>query len=340
MLRMDDAKTCSVYWRVAACCISVLALLGLALSGVASGEDEKTVVICTNSALADFTTNLFGEELGDAVEVEFIMPAGVCPSHFDTTPSDVVTIASADVVVSLGWEPWLADLLDASGNDGAHQIACMGLGEWNIPSGAAAHLDVIAEGLSEFSPQWADTLVANADNYSAAIAVSYEAARAQIEALGLNGTKVITVEWHSVFLTGLGFEVVASYGAPEGLSTEDVIELSNKCDDPEVAMVVDNMQSTVDFGANLAADFGKEHVVLSNFPGAVPGNYPYIDNMVYNVDELINAAVAYEDTQTEISELESEVSSLEFQRLVLMSIAVALAVILALFAVISRRQVR
>ncbi|MGB2581241.1 MAG: zinc ABC transporter substrate-binding protein [Thermoplasmata archaeon] len=337
---MDDAKTCSVYWRVAACCISVLALLGLAFSGAASGEDEKIVVICTNSALADFTTNLFGEELGDAFEVEFIMPAGVCPSHFDTSPSDIVTIASADVVVSLGWEPWLADLLDASGNDDAHQIACMGLGEWNIPSGAEAHLDTIAEGLSEFSPQWADVFVANAENYSAAIAASYEAARVQVETLGLNGTKVITVEWYSVFLTGLGFEVVASYGAPEGLSAGDVIELSSKCDDPEVAMVVDNLQSTVDFGANLAADFGKEHVVLSNFPGAVPGNYPYIDNMAYNVGELINAAVAYEDTQTEISELESEVSSLEFQRLALISTSIALAVLLVLSAVIARRRVR
>lgn len=337
---MDGAKTCSVYWRVAACCISVLALLGLAFSGAASGEDEKIVVICTNSALADFTTNLFGEELGDVVEVEFIMPAGVCPSHFDTSPSDIVTIASADVVVSLGWEPWLADLLDASGNDDAHQIACMGLGEWNIPSGAAAHLDIIAEGLSEFSPQWTDVFVANAENYSAAIAASYEAARVQIEALGLNGTKVITIEWYSVFLTGLGFEVVASYGAPEGLSTGDVIELSSKCDDPEVAMVIDNLQSTVDFGANLAADFGKEHVVLSNFPGAVPGEYTYIDNMAYNVDEVINAAVAYEDTQTEISELESEVSSLEFQRLALISTSIALAVLLVLSAVIARRRVR
>ena len=105
-------------------------------------------------------------------------------------------------------------------------------------------------------------------------------------------------------------------------------------------MVIDNLQSTVDFGANLAADFGKEHVVLSNFPGAVPGKYTYIDNMAYNVDELINAAVAYEDTQIELSELESEVSSLEFQRLALISTSAALAVLLVLSAVISRRRVR
>jgi ABC-type Zn uptake system ZnuABC Zn-binding protein ZnuA len=335
---MAGSKSRSVRLAVVTCAISMSVLMSMALVGVACAEDEVVIVVCTNSALADFATNLFGSELADSVSVEFIMPAGVCPSHFDTSPSDVVTIASADVVISLGWEPWLIDLLDASGNDAAHQIQCMGLGEWNIPSGAAAHLDVIAEGLSDFVPEWSDILSSNAENYSAEIAMSYESARIQIGQLGLNGTKVVTIEWYSVFLTGLGFEVVASYGAPEGLSTEDILEVGEMCDDPEVAMVVDNLQSTVDFGANLAAEFGKEHVILSNFPGAIPGKYTYLDNLDYNVEELIDAATAYEDTQTEISELESEVSSLEFQRIALISAVVVLAVLLVLSTAISRRR--
>jgi ABC-type Zn uptake system ZnuABC Zn-binding protein ZnuA len=325
-------------WKVKTHFVSIAVLLSVVLVGVAVAEEEVINVVCTNSALADFAANLFGEQLASSVSVEYIMPAGVCPSHFDTSPSDVVTIASAEVVICLGWEPWLSDLLDASGNDGAHQIVCAGLGEWNMPSGASAHLNVISEGLSEYAPEWADVFSANADNYSAEIAAYYESARLQIEALGLNETKVVTIEWYSVFLTGLGFEVVTSYGAPESLSTEDVMEISEKCDDPEVAIVVDNLQSTIDFGANLAAEFGKEHVVLSNFPGAIPGKYTYLDNMAYNVEELTNAATAYEATQAEISELESEVSSLEFQRAVLLSIAAVLAVLLVLSVVISRRR--
>ncbi|HIH00749.1 TPA: zinc ABC transporter solute-binding protein, partial [Thermoplasmata archaeon] len=238
----------------------------------------------------------------------------------------------------LGWEPWLADLLVSSGNEDVFSIACMGLGEWNIPSGAAAHLEVIADGLSEYAPGWATIFEGNANNYSAEISAAYESARLQVQELGLNGTKVVAIEWYPVFLTGLGFEVVASYGAPETLSTEDVMEISEKCDDPDVAMVIDNLQSTVDFGANLAAEFGKEHVVLSNFPGAIPGKYTYLDNMAYNVEELINAATSYEETQGEISELESEVSSLEFQRLVLVSTLVAMSVLLVLSLVIGRRR--
>jgi ABC-type Zn uptake system ZnuABC Zn-binding protein ZnuA len=324
--------------RAAACFASALVLMSLAFVGIASGEDDKLMIVCTNSALADFATNVFGEELGDAVEVEYIMPAGVCPSHFDTSPSDVVTIASADVVISLGWEPWLSDLLESSGNDDAFGIACPGFGEWNIPSGAELHINRIAKGLSEFRPEWNSTLTVNALNYSTEIANAYEEARQMIASEGLNGTKVVTIEWYALFLEGLGFEVAKSYGAPEGLSTADILEISAACDDPEVAMVVDNLQSTVDFGMQLAADYGKIHIVLSNFPGAIPGKYTYLDNFEYNVDELVNGAIAYETTQSELSDLESEISSLEFQRIALASAAIVLAFLLLLSLLIARRK--
>ncbi|HUV61446.1 MAG TPA: metal ABC transporter substrate-binding protein [Thermoplasmata archaeon] len=324
--------------RAAVCFASALVLMSLAFVGVASGEDDKLMVVCTNSALADFATNVFGEELGAVVEIEYIMPAGVCPSHFDTSPSDVVTIASADVVISLGWEPWLSDLLESSGNEDAFGIACLGLGEWNIPSGAELHINRIAEGLSEFRPEWNSTFTANALNYSTEIANAYEEARQMIAAEGLNGTKVVTIDWYALFLEGLGFEVAKLYGAPEGLSTADILEISAACDDPEVAMVVDNLQSTVDFGMQLAADYGKIHVVLSNFPGAIPGKYTYLDNFEYNVDELVNGAIAYETTQSELSDLESEISSLEFQRIALASAAMVLGFLLLLSLLVARRK--
>lgn len=338
VLLMREIEAKHALARAAACYITVGFLLSVVSLGIASGEDEKVVVICTNSVLADFATNVFGDELDDAVEIEFIMPAGVCPSHFDTSPSDVVTIASADVVISLGWEPWLSDLLESSGNDDVYEIACPGLGEWNIPTGATLHLDRIAEGLSEFRPEWNSTFNANALDYSAEIASSYETARQMIQSEGLNRTRVVSIEWYAEFLEGLGFEVVKTYGPPEGLSTADVLEISAACDDPDVAMVVDNLQSTVDFGTQLAADYGKIHVVLSNFPEAIPGKYTYLDNFEYNVDELVNGAVAYDTMQSDLSDLESEVSSLEFQRLVLVSVVALLAFFFVLSMILARRR--
>lgn len=326
--------------RIRLCFAFVLAasMAMLPTPGSTVAEDEPILIVCTNSALADFAANVLGEELADSTSVEYIMPAGVCPSHFDTSPSDVVTIANADVVISLGWEPWLSDLLDSSGNDDVHEIACLGLGEWNFPEGADKHIDRIAEGLSEYNYNWSDIVASNAVDYSLEIEAAYEAARLEINSSGLSGTRVVTIEWCEVFLEGLGFEVVASYGAPEGLSTADILDIYDACGDPEVAMVVDNLQSTIDFGTELAFDMGKVHVVLSNFPGAIPGKYTYLDNMEYNVLELLNGGIAYETTQKEVSDLESQVSSLEFQRLALISAVAVLAVLLVVSVVIARRR--
>ncbi len=319
--------------------VAAIAMLALGLApGTFAAEGDEISVVCTNSALADFAVNVIGDGHEETVTVEFIMPAGVCPSHFDTSPSDVVTIAEADVIISLGWEPWLSDLIEASGNDDAYEIKCMGLGEWNIPSGAEAHIDVIADGLSTYMPDWADDNEANAAAYSAEIYDAYENARLTIEAQGFNGTKVVAIEWYTVFLEGLGFDVVLGYGAPEGLSTADMLNVSATLEDPEIAMVIDNLQSGVDFGSNVASESGKVHVVLSNFPGAIPGMYTYLENFEYNVDELLNAAATYENTQDEIADLESQVSDLEFQRMALGAAAGVLAVLLVVAVVVARRK--
>lgn len=315
----------------------MLTVLGTLPCGAAA-EGEEVNVVCTNSALADFAMNVIGEGHGETVTVEYIMPAGACPSHFDTSPSDVVTIAEAEVVISLGWEPWLSDLITASGNDDAHEIRCTGLGEWNIPSGAEAYIDAIADGLSEYRPDWADENEANAAAYAGGIYEAYENARLAIEAQGFDGTKVVAIEWYTAFLEGLGFDVVLAYGAPEGLSTADMLNVSATLEDPEIAMVVDNLQSGVDFGSNVASASGKVHVVLSNFPGAIPGMYTYLENLDYNVNELLNAAATYENTQDDISDLESEVSSLEFQRTALAAAVGVLAVLLAVAVVVARRR--
>ena len=58
----------------------------------------------------------------------------------------------------------------------------------------------------------------------------------------------------------------------------------------------------------------------------------------YNVEELVNAATAYEEIQTELSDLESKVSSLEFQRVALAVAVAMLSALLLLTLIIGRRR--
>ena len=86
--------------------ILLLLFVLLSLNSQAKGIN----IVCTNTALEDFTSNILTEN----ATIEYIMPPGVCPAFYDTKPSDVDKIISADIIISLGstnMESWLSNLI-------------------------------------------------------------------------------------------------------------------------------------------------------------------------------------------------------------------------------------
>lgn len=285
----------------------------------ASGAGELSIV-CADTLLADLARNV----VGDIATVDSIMPAGACPSHFDLRPSDAGLVADADVVVQLGWEPWLDDLITASGNTGVVRVRCSGLEEWNVPEGAKSYVDSLAAGLSTAIPGHAAAFAANSAAYKASI----DAKAAEVEALardgGLEGRAVVAMEWQVRFVEWLGCEVVATYGPPEGLSTQQALEVTAAAED--AIMVVDNLQSGTDFGAEVAARSGAVHVALTNYPGSAPGTETYLDMLEANARALVAGGQEHDQRQGEVGELESRVEDLRFQVAALATATVVCAV--------------
>jgi len=301
-----------------------------------SSRGNDTInVVCTNSILADFTYQLLREE----ASVEYIMPAGACPSHFDTRPSDVNRIEDADIVVSLGWEPWLSGLIESSGNTDAVQVKCMGLGEWGPPSGAKGYVDKLAQELSQILPEHNTTIQQKAQEYRNAIDQKGQELLNLMAAKGYTGTNVIVMEWQKPFVEWLGFNVVASYGPPEGLSTKDVLNISSTAQDAEdLALIIDNLQSGTDFGARLASETGAIHIIVTNFPGAVPGTDSYLEALDYNSNQLMDGAASYEYKKGDIVELEDEVEALKLQRAILGATSAMFAVLSAVLLAVYKTQ--
>lgn len=308
--------------------LGLLAAMALAPFFTAPACAQATTkIVCTNSALADYV----GEIMGSNAEVEYIMPAGACPSHFDTRPSDVSVFASADIVVSLGWEAWLTDLLTASGNTGAHQVKCLGLGEWNIPSGAKAYVDKIADGLGNALPGQNDTIHSNAATYKGRIDAKAAELQSLVQASGHLGKQVACMEWQMDFVEWLGFDVVSYYGPPEGLSTADVLNVTGTIEENDVVAIIDNMQSGTEFGANIASETGAAHVVLTNFPGAVPGTDTYLDMIEFNTGQLLDGISTFEHNSEEIE-------SLQLQRTVFMATTIIFAALASIALVLYKRK--
>jgi ABC-type Zn uptake system ZnuABC Zn-binding protein ZnuA len=290
-------------------------------------EDTDIKIICSNSILADFTSNLIKEN----VSIEYIMPSGVCPAFYDTTPSDVNKIITADIIISLGstkMEPWLSDLL--SHNQECILIECKGLGEWNIPTGAKAYVEFLKDELSKNLPEENETIISNAETYITQIDEKSQELYNMIKNNGYQNLKVICMQWQQDFLEWLGLNVTYSYGPPQGLSVQDELEVINTASSGEVYLVIDNLQSGTDFGASVSSESGVSHVIFTNFPGAIPGTDTYLDMITYNTEQLIDGIETYEHRQGSISELQNQVYDLEIQR----NVSIVLTLIFVITAII------
>jgi len=285
-------------------------LLSLCFIPCLQAEEFTINIVCTNAILADFTKNLLKENLS----IDYIMPAGACPTHFDASPSDISKISSADIIISLGWEPWLTDLLENSGNTNYSEIKCSQLGEWNIPSGAKKYVETIREGLSTIFPNLNETIQENSREYIKQINTTSEDIQKMVETNGFTGKKLICMEWHRDFLEWLGLNITCYYAPSERLSTQDMLNVTYAASDGGVCAIIDNLQSGTDFGAHIASESGTNHLIFTNFPGAVPNTDTYLDMITYNTQQLVDGISTYEYKQGKIADLESRVQVLEIER--------------------------
>ncbi len=101
--------------------IIVATVTGLYLTnrpGTSSGSQLK--VLATFYPLYDFAQNVGG----DKVNVSILVPETVDVHEFEPTPSSIADVASANVLVynGVGLEPWIQNIISASGNTKLVQV--------------------------------------------------------------------------------------------------------------------------------------------------------------------------------------------------------------------------
>jgi len=259
--------------------IAMLVGIGVLLLGAAAGAET---VVSTHAVLGEFAQIVGGE----AIDVVTIIPSGFCPSHYDLSPSDLRAVLGASVIFYSGFEPWIETLADAAGSAA---LVIQLPGEWNTPETAAAKVEVIRDVLAERIPAEAAGFAANAAAYIDGLRSLGEGLQEQADALGVSDIAVVSMAWQADFVAWLGFDVAVTYGIPEGLSLQDLVVLAEEGRTADARLVIDNLQSGVDFGAKLAREIGAVHVVLSNFPGAMPGTATFSDLLTRNAEALFSA---------------------------------------------------
>ena len=272
--------------------IYAVLMIILLSSMIGVNADEKVKVVCTTTILEKFAEEVGGEK----VEVISLVQPGVCPAHFDIKPSNVYDVSEASLILCHGFEQWLDGLISSSGNKDVKKVLLKG--SWSTSDSAIQIVEKIKDALSEASPENAEYFNENADKTIEEIRETAESIKKEADTLDVKNIDVICMKWQKEFVEWIGFNIVATYGPPENVSMKEINELTKK----KALLVIDNLQSGTKLGSQIASEIGAYHVILTNFPDAVPGTGTLSEMMKYNADQLFNAVKAERETPEETSD--------------------------------------
>jgi ABC-type Zn uptake system ZnuABC Zn-binding protein ZnuA len=311
--------------------ITILMLLPLLFLSITKAQTiEKPIIICTTSAVGSVVEAFVGE----TAEVLVLVQPGLCPADFDIKPGYINALSKASLLFkqNIPGEFWLDGLLESAGNPNLTVIAVQGV--YNTPEGAKKYILEVGGNLSQILDLDLDSQISKMLNEVDEVSMWMAS---QARALNVSEVKVICMGWLRNFIESVGFRVVATFNPPETLSAGDLKSLLEIAQNEEVGLIVDNLQIDVEFGEGIASEVDAQHLVLTNFPGAIPGTETLPKMLKHNAEQLFNSTIMWRSTfhlKAENVDLQNQVALFQITT----SLAVVIVLVEAVLLFSKRRK--
>ncbi len=304
----------------------LLVLLALSISAVglqtgpavAQENQDKPIIVCTTNVLGSIVKEFVDE---NATIIILVNPS-LCPADYDMKPSDIYALSKAKILFYHdipGEKFWLQDLIEAARNENLTKVKVPGV--YNTPEGAKNCIRIIGGNLSQvLSMDLSDRI----ERMLAEIDTVTEDIQNEAQSLGVDEVNVICMRWQKTFVEWVGFNVVATYNPPETLSANDVANLISIAQNENVALIIDNLQVSAEFGASIASETGAVHVVLTNFPGAMPETKNLTRMFRYNAGLLFDGLMRWRFLK-EMKTLRAENESLKNELMIYQAVVSVVA---------------
>ena len=286
--------------RLIAMLVALLAVVaacgGAAGSPTASNSGYR--VVATTSVFAD----LARLALGDTVQIDSIVPAGIDVHTFEPAPSDAAKIAAADLILmnGLGLDDWVGSLIEAAQQSNANVVR---LGEgldasdawiylaspeadvqhvydphvWLDPIGASLYVHRIAERVAQDRPELSSAIKAASAEGLASIKALDGEVRAIFAAIPDSNRKIVT--FHDAFgyyaraydITIVGVAIASPGQDP---SAREIAALIDAIRASGVTTVFSEVQFPSKVLTSIAAEAGATVLadLYSDALGAAPGD--------------------------------------------------------------------
>jgi len=268
--------------------VGLLTIIAL-VSAAASSAASAATIVATHAVFGEFAEILAGDDL----DVVTIIPSGFCPAQYDLSPRDLAAVLDASLILYSGFEVWIEQLAAASD---AELLQLPGI--WNTPDAAIEKVGSIRGALAARFPDLADAFSERAATYTDRLHELGTQLLDRAAAVSSVDFSVVCMKWQAEFVGWLGFDVAVSYAPPASLTLQDLVRLTESGTAAGAELVIDNLQSGVQFGGKLARELDAIHVVLSNFPGAMPNSATVIDLLERNAEALFDAVSPWDEGES------------------------------------------
>jgi zinc transport system substrate-binding protein len=271
--------------------VLVVVLVGILVAFWARNQDDQPSVDIVGGSV--FISNIVQDVADGKLESRPFIPPGMCPGHYDVKPSDIKALANAKAFFVHNYQrnyENVTGLIEAAQNPDLIIRVIDIMGNWMTPPVQADAVDIIAQALGEIDEENAEYYQEEAQERVQEILAKGEEVKDRLLDAEIEEIKVICAEMQAGFANWAGFDIVATYGRPEDLSTAEVADLVAKAREAGVALVIDNLQSgATATSETMAQDIGAIQVTLSNFPGGFEDTATWEKALDKNIDLLLEA---------------------------------------------------
>ncbi|MFC1501374.1 metal ABC transporter substrate-binding protein [Elusimicrobiota bacterium] len=237
---------------------------------------EKLKIIATTTHIGSIA-----KEIGkERVEVVTIIPANMCPGHFDLSPKIAKKIFGADLLINHLWDKEIQNVIDNSGAENIKRRTITISDSWMVPENNIRAAGQILGIISLTDKKNSDYYKNNYLLYRKAI--NEKAEEILRKNYHLKYKNVIVSVRQKDFMDWLGMNVVDIFHSGDNTSIQGFVSIMRKASTKKIDVVVDNRQSKTRIGKQIARDLNAQYIDLTNFPV----NNLYLETLENNVNEL------------------------------------------------------
>ncbi|WP_235297511.1 metal ABC transporter solute-binding protein, Zn/Mn family [Portibacter marinus] len=293
---------------------SFILLLTLILTNL---YGQKKTIVASASMMADMAQNI----AGDLFDVKYIVPRGQDPHLYKPTPSDVVMVEKADLIIinGLTFEGWISKLIANSGTRAETKVISDGIQPitsekyknsydphaWMDVNLVQKYIDNILEALIKLDPENKETFEKNHAAYSRKLTELDQYILDKIKEIP--ESKRILITSHDAFAYygrryGLQLEAIVGISTEAEVQSSDIIRVHKVIRESEVPAIF--MESTIN--PKILRQIAKDNKIViggelfADSLGEKGGQADtYLKMLKYNTDTIVKGLTTNEEVDSE-----------------------------------------